>query len=161
MLEDSADAGRPISRRAVVAGGALIAASALAGGARAEETPPERSAQFQAALADISGGRDIPDGPVKLDVPEMAENGAMVPFTVSVPSPMTADDYVERISILSPANPQAVIASFLFTPESGRATVSGRLRLARTQTLVAVARLGNGTLIKGQARVDVGVGGCG
>lgn len=152
-----------LSRRAIVAGAAALAVGGRAPGAAATEQPAaaERSEQFEAALAKISAGADIPDGPVRLDVPEFAENGAMVPFTVSVQSPMTEEDHVEMLTILSPANPQAVIASFYLTPDSGRAVVSGRLRLAKSQTLLAVARLANGRLFKGLARVEVTVGGCG
>lgn len=161
MAKDAADQRRPplLSRRTVVGGAMALALPRTAG---AQPVPgPERSAQFEAALVKLSGGADIQDGPVSLEVPELAENGAMVPFTVSVPSPMTAEDHVEMLAILSPANPQAVIATFHLSPESGRAAVSGRLRLAKSQTLLAVARLNSGALIKGRATVEVTVGGCG
>ena len=54
-----------------------------------------------------------------------------------------------------------MIATFHFTPESGRVLVSGRLRLARTQDVIAVAQLSTGGMIKGTANVAVNVGGCG
>ena len=93
--------------------------------------------------------------------PEVAENGNMVPFTVSVESPMTPDNYVKTLTILSTGNPQPVIARFHLSPASGRALVSGRLRLARTQDVIAIAELSNGTLIKAITKAAVTVGGCG
>jgi len=150
-----------VTRRALL-GAALFGAGSLLPAAAAEPASPapEYTPQFLAAYAKF-GDAAIPDGPVKLEVPDLAENGNMVPFTVSAESPMTADAYVESLTILSTGNPQPVIATFYLTPASGRALVSGRLRLARTQTLIAVAKLNTGALIKGSAKVEVNIGGCG
>jgi len=151
----------PLSRRAVLGGATLLLGAGSAPRSVAAQAAPERTPQFEAAFAKISGGADIPDGPVKLEVPDLAENGNMVPFTVSAASPMTADSYVESLTILSTGNPQPVIATFHLSPVSGRASVSGRLRLARTQTLYVVAKLNTGALIKGTAKVEVNISGCG
>lgn len=151
---------RAVSRRDVIIGGAAGAVALVvprAAGAAGEE----RSAQFQEAFRKYVGDVIPPDGPLKLDLPDLAENGNMVPFTVSFDSPMTPASHVARITIFSTGNPQPVIARFHLTPASGRAWVSGRLRLARSQDVVVVAELNTGELVKATANVSVTVGGCG
>jgi sulfur-oxidizing protein SoxY len=64
-----------------------------------------------------------------------------VPMTVSVASPMTADDYVKSIHVFNEKNPQPNIGNFYLGPSSGRAQISTRIRLADTQKVVAIARL--------------------
>ncbi len=121
----------------------------------------ERTSQFEEAYAKLTGDRKPTERGVTFELPELAENGNMVPFSISVQSPMTDADYVKQVTILSTGNPQPVIATFHFSPDSGRAQISGRLRLARTQDLIAVAELNSGALVSGTANVKVTVGGCG
>jgi len=52
------------------------------------------------------------------------------------------------------------VAIFHFTPRSGRATVSTRIRLATSQTLVAVARMSDGSYWTTQTSVIVTLAGC-
>lgn len=66
---------------------------------------------------------------------------------------MTAADHVRAIALFTPRNPQPDVAVFHFTPRSGRARVATRMRLATSQTLVAVARLSDGSCW--QSTVDV------
>lgn len=121
----------------------------------------EVTAQFKTAYAQLVRDRKAPQDGVQLTLPDIAENGNMVPFTVYVDSPMTDEDYVETITVLSTGNPQPVIGTFHFTPASGRALVGGRLRLARTQDLVVVAEMKSGALVSGRSNVKVTIGGCG
>jgi sulfur-oxidizing protein SoxY len=74
---------------------------------------------------------------------------------------MTEEDHIAEVHLLSTQNPQAVVATFHFTPLSGTAVVAGRMRLARTQEVVAVALTSRNTLIAARAEVEVGIGGCG
>ena len=101
------------------------------------------------------------DGRVTFELPEIAENGNTVPFTVSVDSPMTAQEYVKAIHVISTGNPQPGIATFHFTPLSGRASASSRLRLARTQDVVGLAELSDGKFLMTRRSVKVTIGGCG
>jgi sulfur-oxidizing protein SoxY len=96
-----------------------------------------------------------------LELPEDAENGSIVPYKISVESPMTADDYIARVDLLSTQNPQASVATFHFTPLSGTAAVTGRMRLAKTQEVVAVALTSSNKLLMARQTVNVGIGGCG
>ncbi|WP_245317185.1 SoxY-related AACIE arm protein, partial [Bradyrhizobium manausense] len=103
----------------------------------AEATP----AMLSSAIRNIVGEAPIRTGKVKLDIPPLVENGNTVPMTVSVTSPMTADDYVKSIHIFNEKNPQPNIGTFYLNPSCGRAQISTRIRLADTQKVVAIARL--------------------
>jgi len=121
----------------------------------------ERSAQYNAALRALLGAATPRDGGIELDLPDAVENGDYVPVALAVPSPMTAQDHVKAIHLLSTLNPRAHVATFRFTLLSGEARVTSRMRLAKTQDVVAIAELGDGTFLKALRRVDVKIGGCG
>jgi sulfur-oxidizing protein SoxY len=106
-----------------------------------EATP----AMLSAAIRNIVGEAPVRAGKVKLDIPPLVENGNTVPMTVSVASPMTADDYVKSIHVFNEKNPQPNIGNFYLSPSCGRAQVSTRIRLADTQKVVAIARLSDDT----------------
>ncbi|MEA2886889.1 MAG: sulfur-oxidizing protein SoxY, partial [Bradyrhizobium sp.] len=67
----------------------------------AEATP----ATMTAAMRDVTGAAVVRTGKVKLDVPPLVENGNTVPMTVSVTSPMTAEDHVKSIHVFVEKNP--------------------------------------------------------
>ena len=118
------------------------------------------AAELEAAVRDFTGGAAPRDGRVRLDVAPLVENGNTVPLTVSADSPMTAADHVSAIAVFNTRNPQRDVAIFHFTPRSGRATVSTRIRLATSQTLVAVARMSDGSYWTTQTSVIVTLAGC-
>ncbi len=97
---------------------------------------------------------------VKLDLPEVAENGNTVPYTVEVESPSTVSDFVRAVHIISTGNPQPLIATFYFSPLSGKAHASSRMRLGRTQDIVAIAEMSDGKFYSGRRSVKVTIGGC-
>jgi len=113
------------------------------------------------AIADFGGGAEAADGTITLTTPEIAENGNSVPVAFSVESPMTEESHVESVMILAADNPSAGVATFHFTPRSGEAKASTRMRLARTQDVVAVAKMSDGSLHRASANVKVTIGGCG
>ena len=129
-----------LTRRDIVAGtAASIAAVALP---RSAQATPDAMA---ATLKSILGDKIATTGRVKLDIPELAENGNSVPLTITVDSPMTAADHVKTIYILSPENPQPDVARFHLGPRSGRAKVSTSVRLATSQRLMVLAVMADGT----------------
>ena len=91
---------------------------------------------------------------VKLDAPEIAENGAVVPISVST----TLSD-VTSISILVAENPNALAASYKI-PTGTMPTVANRLKMAKTSNVIAVVEAG-GKLYSATKEVKVTVGGCG
>jgi sulfur-oxidizing protein SoxY len=113
------------------------------------------------AMAKLIGGKPTKSGRIKLKLPQIAENGNTVPFTISVDSPMTESDYVRAVHVVADGNPRPGVASFHFTPASGKAVVTTRIRMAKTQNIIAVAEMSDGSLYKAVQNVKVTIGGCG
>jgi len=90
----------------------------------------------------------------------LADNGLSVPFRVWVDSPMTAQDHVTHLWLLSQRNPVTVMAKVHMGPHLGRAEFSTRVRLAGGQQLVALARLSNGEFRYQVADLIVTEAGC-
>jgi sulfur-oxidizing protein SoxY len=148
--------GFEISRRTALAMGASAAAATVL---------PARIASAQAAKnnsADLikafTGGKTAAAGKVKLDLPEIAENGNTVPMTITVES--TKDAYVTDLLVVADANPQGGVAQFHFTAESV-AEVNTRIRAAETQNVIAVAKMNDGSFFTASREVKVTIGGCG
>jgi sulfur-oxidizing protein SoxY len=120
------------------------------------------SRQFDEALGVILKDAEPAVGePLTLTLPELAENGNVVPYTIAVESPMTDNDYVHTLHLLSTANPQAVVSTFHLIPATGKAMVSGRMRLAKTQDVVAIAEVSTGQVLVSARKIEVTIGGCG
>ncbi|MDE5445103.1 thiosulfate oxidation carrier protein SoxY [Bradyrhizobium sp. CSA207] len=109
----------------------------------------------------FTGGKPPVKGKIALDLPEIAENGNTVPLSLTVESPMTTESYVKEVMILADGNPNAGVATLMFTPLSGKAEASIRIRLAATQNVVAIAKMSDGALFTEQKTVKVTIGGCG
>jgi sulfur-oxidizing protein SoxY len=109
----------------------------------------------------FTGGKAATEGRVRLDLPEIAENGNTVPMTIEVDSPMTDASYVRDVLVVSEGNPRGGIATFHFSPASGAAEVNTRIRLAETQNVIVIARMNDGSLFKASKQVKVTIGGCG
>jgi len=109
----------------------------------------------------FTDGKKPVEGKVRLDLPEIAENGNTVPMTVSVDSPMTEQSHVTDVLVVADGNPRAGIATFRFAPASGVAEANTRIRLATTQNIIAVARMNDGSLFMATKQVKVTIGGCG
>ena len=112
----------PLGVAAAVTAFAVPATAALA---------QDQAQAWELAVRKILGDAKPIEGKFALEMPEIAENGNTVPFTVSVESPMTEKDHVKAIHVIATANPQPGVATFRFTPLSGKAAVSSRMRLAR------------------------------
>lgn len=134
---------------AVVAGGALGAGPAAA-------TP----AAMEAAIRAVVGEAKLNRGKVKLDIPPLVENGNTVACAVSVDSPMTAANHVRAIHVFNEKNPQPNVISVKIGPRAGRARIATRIRLADTQTVVAVAELSDGSFWYDSADVIITLGAC-
>ena len=100
-------------------------------------------------------GRSVYPGKVKLELPQVAENGHSVPMTLRVESPMTRAEHVRLVFLIADKNPQRDLAVFYFGPHSGRAEVSSRIRLNGTQRVVAVAELSDGSFWSDAAQIHV------
>ena len=154
-----------VQRRNLLAG--AVAAAGVASllghqsGTAAQALEKPAVSEFETALKKILGDVKPGEGKLILDIPEIAENGNTVPYILTVESPMTEKDFVKSLHVLSAGNPQPGVASFTLTPDSGRAFAAGRMRLARTQEVVAVAEFSDGRFQLARRTVKVTIGGCG
>ena len=102
-------------------------------GAHAEASAGE-SAEFKAALQALIGKASPRDTGLTLELPEAIENGDYVPVALGVDSPMTAENHVKAIHILSTANPRATVATFRFTFCRARRASRAACALPRRRT---------------------------
>jgi sulfur-oxidizing protein SoxY len=145
-----------VTRREVIALGASSAAAACLGAGVSLATPQDAAA----LIAAFTGGNAPQGGSVILDVPEAVEDGSSVPLAVAVDQPMRPDTFVSEILVVADGNPWPGVATFRFTPLSGRAEATTRIRLAGTQTITAIAKTSDGRLFQAQKHVQVTVGAC-
>ena len=113
------------------------------------------------ALRESFGDRSVNRGRVKLEIPRLAENGSVVPVTVSVDSPMTQQDYVHSIHLFAEKNHLPRILEVQLGPYNGRAVLSTRVRMATSQQLTAVAVMSDGSLWSAAADIEVVTSECG
>ncbi len=149
---------RSLNRRQVLGAGAGVFATAALG---LSATPAQAANDLAEMIAKFTGGKQPVEGKVKLDLPEIAENGNTVPMTVSVDSPMTAQSHVTEVLVIGDGNPRAGMATFHFTPASGVAEANTRVRLATTQNITAIAKMNDGSFFTVSKQVKVTIGGCG
>jgi sulfur-oxidizing protein SoxY len=117
---------------------------------------------YEDAVKAIIGDKELKESDkVKLRVPEIAENGAVVPVKVVVKSPMTEKDYVKSIHILNTKNSNSRCADIMLTTKNAEAKFSSRVKLSESQDVVAIVALSDGTFMKAGKSVKVTIGGCG
>jgi len=141
-----------------VAGAGILTAATIGFVPGSAEAKP---ADVEMAVKKLIGNKATKSGRIKIDMPQIAENGNTVPMSVTVDSPMSKDDYVKTVHVFAELNPRPDVASFHFTPRSGVAYVSTRMRMAKTQNIVAVAEMSNGDVYMAKTEVKVTIGGCG
>lgn len=145
------------------AAGVLAMAGAGLGPREAAAQPLGQSEPVEVALKRIFGGRPIEDGAgmITLEVPLIAENGAVVPVAVEVNAPMTPQGYVKHIYIVADKNRIPIVTRVALTPESGQAYMGANIRLGETGDVRAIVERSDGTLSQVRREVKVTVGGCG
>lgn len=140
------------------AAGALVPTMTFA----AEPAKSKNAMAYKTAVDAITGGKAVKASKkIKLKTPEIAENGAVVPVTVNVDSPMTDSDYVKAIHILTDKNFNSRSINVYLTPANGKAMFSTRIKLGGTQNVIALVELSNGEFISASQNVKVTIGGCG
>lgn len=142
-----------ISRRRFLA---LACAATAASSSSVRATP----AAMQEAIGRITGGARVASGRVKLEVAPLIENGNSVLLAVSVNSPMTAAEHVRAIHVFAPDNPLPNMVSAYLGPRSGRARIMTRVRVAESQTLLAIAQLSDGSFWSDSVPVVVTLAAC-
>jgi sulfur-oxidizing protein SoxY len=132
----------PSRRRFLVTAAAAGGAALLPlPGAPAHATPAGVAAAMKEALGEATPRA----GRVKLDIPVLVDNGNTVPMTVSVEAPRTGPERVVSLHVFADGNPLPNVAHFHFGPRAGKPVVATRIRLVTSQTVIAVARLADGS----------------
>jgi sulfur-oxidizing protein SoxY len=149
-----------------VLGAAAATGTVTVGVARPAVAQQPRFGQQEAvqdALKRLFGTRPMKDGSalVKLDIPLIAENGAVVPVAVEVRSPMTPQSYVKDIYVVADKNRIPVVTHVALAPEAGQAFMGANIRLGETGDVRAIVELSDGTLLQVKREVRVTVSGCG
>jgi len=139
-------------RDACALGAGLAAAAALAGTAMPAFADADATAK---KIAEFTGGATPAEGGVELGAPEIAENGNSVAVDVS------GGDNVVSVMILAENNPSPGVVTFHFGELAGSRRASTRIRLAKTQDVVAVAKMADGSFGMARRTVKVTIGGCG
>ena len=122
---------------------------------------PEMPEWLRSLVLHRLGRSDFLEGRVVLEMPNRADTGLSVPLSVSVPdSQMTQEDHVKSLHVFSTRNPQPLISDYYFTPMSGVAKVSQRIRLAQTQYLYGFAVMSDETAWMSARHVAVTLGAC-
>jgi sulfur-oxidizing protein SoxY len=145
---------RRLNRREALTAGA----AAMATGVGLAAGPARAANDYAEQIKAFTGGRTPVEGGVRLELPELAENGNTVPLSVAVDAPDGA--HVQEVLVLAPANPNARVIGFRFSPSSVP-EASTRIRLAETQDVIAVAKLDDGTFLMASRQIKVTIGGCG
>ncbi len=110
--------------------------------------------EVKAAIAEFTGGATVKDGGVNIGAPEIAENGNTVPVEVEAAG-------ASAILLLAAGNPSPGVATFHFGKLAPASAASTRIRLAKTQDLVAVTKMKDGSFAQARHTVKVTIGGCG
>ncbi len=98
---------------------------------------------------------DLPkSNDIKIKAPDIAENGAVVPITIS-----TGIKDVESIAVLVEKNPQPLAAKFNLS-KTTQGFVSTRVKMGKTSKLTVIVKAG-GKLHSASKEVKVTIGGCG
>lgn len=135
--------------------------SAKAEPAKAKIVSPNKM-DLETAMKAVVGDAKVTDSDkIKLTVPEIAENGAVVPVKVNVDHPMTKDSYVKTIHVLAEKNQNSRCADVVLSPINGKGYFATRIKLGQSQNVIALVGLSDGTYLKASKGVKVTIGGCG
>jgi sulfur-oxidizing protein SoxY len=141
-------------REALTAGAGALAAAGLSG------SPARATNDYAEQIKAFTGGRTPVEGRMKLELPELAENGNTVPLSVAVDLAAGDGVHVQEILVVAPANPNARVIRFRFSSASVP-EASTRIRLAESQDVIAVAKLSDGSFLSASRQIKVTIGGCG
>ena len=107
------------------------------------------------ALTGLFGSSDLAGSDkIKIKAPDIAENGAVVPISVT-----TDISGAESISIIAEKNAAPLSASFALGPNT-EGYVSTRIKMGKTSSIIAVVKA-DGKLYSTGKEVKVTIGGCG
>ncbi len=142
-----------VSATGIAISSGLISPS-LVFAAEEPNTNPFAAKTLDEVLKMINAVDAKPSTDVQIKAPEIAENGAVVPLTVS-----SSMEGVTGISIVVANNPTPLAATFTL-PEGTKAEVSTRIKMAKTSEVIALVQTKDG-LFSAKQEIKVTIGGCG
>ena len=137
----------------VVAAAALVPSSLSAKNYRESNMKAFQTNDLNEAIKDLFGTSTVTEGKVKLKAPDIAENGAVIPVTVS--SKLAG----RTVAIFQEANPGRAVAVYT-VPANGVIDYSLRIRMQKTAKVTAIVDV-DGKLYSAVKTVKVTIGGCG
>ncbi|MEP6018429.1 MAG: thiosulfate oxidation carrier protein SoxY [Paracoccaceae bacterium] len=144
-----------ITRRHVICASASVAAVGLVGQAKAQQHVVDLDAiTAEQAEAEFVRGVEVFEGGVTIDLPDVVDDGYRVLVKLDAPG-------ARELMLIAPGNPIPPILNVAFGPGSASHRVTSRMRLGQSQTVIALARMPNGTVRRTTRDVQVLVGGCG
>lgn len=156
MLEEGLQRPAASRRQAMRAlGGAAVAGCLLPSLARAR--PVDVAYEIRQATR---GAPDIKPGKVALDLPDHTDTGTSVPLTVAVGEGGREPGGVRAVHVFADENPRPHLFSAFFSPLSGKAELSTRIRLDGAQTVHGVSELADGSFWRGERYLTVTFGAC-
>ncbi len=98
-----------------------------------------------AAISALTIGAPLRPGRVKLDLPLLVENGNTVALSLAVAEPLPPGERVLSLHVFAEGNPLPNVINAFFGPRSGDPHLATRIRLATSQTVIAVAACADGS----------------
>lgn len=145
------------SRRGLFRKAGMLGLTALAVGAG---LPREARASVDKLVEEKMGTGSITMDKVSAELPDTAENGALVRCPVVVDHPMDPDNHIESVGIFVDNNPKPFVAKFNFTPACGKANFEFRMKMAKKSDVRIIARTNKGEMFGLVKTVNVAEGGC-
>ncbi len=108
---------------------------------------------MQAAIRKWAGSDPAP-GALRIVIAELVENGNAVPVQVAASEPVVG------LALFTPQNPEPEVVHVTFGAAIAKPEFSTRMRLARSQTIVAVAKAADGRCWQAGVEVIVTLAAC-
>ena len=116
--------------------------------------------ETQKIIKNIIRNRKVLKNIIDLEIPDIAEDGNVVPITFKINCLMTKEDYPEKVHVLALENPFPEVAVYQFYPDMGKAEVSFRCRMRTSAFLMIIAEMSDGRVAMKKKYVDVMLGAC-
>jgi len=168
LLQSPHDAGRRQAFRIFGAAGLVAGLASLGVMPRIAEASaglgvPKPGEKVEETIARLFGNRPLQAAGdrMKVELPLIAENGAVVPVRVESNLPMEANNHVKNIYIITDKNRRPLNARMSLTPDSGKLSIATNIRMGSTSDVRVIVETSDGSLYQFKQEVKVTVGGCG
>jgi sulfur-oxidizing protein SoxY len=136
----------------------LRAAALPVHGGEDPDPPNETVARL---IHDCVGDREIKRGHVVLDMPDLAEDGRIVPVEINSDLPVAGDAYVKAVYLIVDFNPDPLVGAYHFSPANGPVALTTRIKMRRTSWIRAIVESSTGEVWADYKKVETTLNGCG